>query len=99
CIDLETRISILFPGGHMEATKQAALFAGLIAAGLLLTSCEPEPRSYQARIRRTAFGVPHIVADDYGSLGFGQGYAFAEDNACVLADQILKLRGERASVL
>lgn len=51
---------------------------------------------YEATIRRTAFGVAHIEAEDLGSLGFGQGYAFAEDHLCTLADQIVKVRGERA---
>lgn len=51
---------------------------------------------YEATIRRTAFGIPHIQADDLGSLGFGQGYAFAEDHLCTLADQVVKVRGERA---
>lgn len=51
---------------------------------------------YRATIRRTAYGVAHILADDIGSAGFGQAYAFAQDHACVLADQILKVRSERA---
>ena len=51
---------------------------------------------YRAEITRTAYGIPHIVADDWGSLGFGQGYAFAEDRACTLVDQVIKVRGERA---
>ena len=44
---------------------------------------------YEATIRRTAHGVAHIAADDLGSLGFGQGYAFAEDHLCTLADQFV----------
>jgi acyl-homoserine-lactone acylase len=55
----------------------------------------PEPR-YRATIRRTSYGIPHITASDLGGLGFGQGYAFAQDHACNLADQIIKVRGERA---
>ena len=51
---------------------------------------------YQASITRTEYGIPHIVADDWGSLGFGQGYAFAQDRACTLLDQIVKVRGERS---
>ena len=51
---------------------------------------------YRASITRTEFGVAHIVADDWGSLGFGQGYAFAQDRACTLIDQVIKVRGERA---
>jgi len=54
------------------------------------------PAKYQATIRRTAHGVAHISAADLGSAGFGQAYAFAQDHACVLADQILKVRSERA---
>jgi acyl-homoserine-lactone acylase len=51
---------------------------------------------YVASITRTEYGVPHIVADDWGSLGFGQGYAFAQDRACTLIEQVIKVRGERA---
>lgn len=52
---------------------------------------------YQATIHRTDDGVPHIVADDVAGLAFGQGWASGEDRACDLADQILKIRGERAA--
>ncbi len=59
------------------------------------TTTEAVP-GYSAQITRTEFGIPHIVADDWGSLGFGQGYAFSQDRACTLLDQIIKVRGERA---
>ena len=51
---------------------------------------------YEATVRRTAHGIPHIVADDVPSLMFGTGYAFAQDHVCTLADQILKIRSERS---
>ncbi len=51
---------------------------------------------YAVTITRTEYGIPHIVADDWGSLGFGQGFAFAEDRACTLLDQVVKVRGERS---
>lgn len=51
---------------------------------------------YTAVVRRTAYDVPHVLARDYGGLGFGYGYAFAQDNLCVLADQVVTLRGERS---
>ena len=41
---------------------------------------------YNVAIRRTAHGIPHILAADWGSLGFGYGYAFAEDNICTIAE-------------
>lgn len=54
---------------------------------------------YVATIRRTSHGIPHVVADDHGSLGFGQGWALAEDHACTLFDQVTKVRGERSRFL
>ncbi|TSC31699.1 penicillin acylase family protein [Corallococcus sp. Z5C101001] len=59
----------------------------------------PAAPKYTANIKRTSYGIPHITANDYGSLGFGQGYAFAQDHVCTLADQILKVRSERARFL
>jgi len=53
-------------------------------------------KHYSATIRWTSYGIPHIAAKDLGSVFFGQGYAFAKDNICVLADQIVKVRSERA---
>ena len=52
--------------------------------------------TYDATVRRTALGIPHIKANDFGSLGYGLGYAQAEDNLCVLMDDIVTDRGERA---
>lgn len=63
------------------------------------TSDVADVLSYRAEIRRTAFGIPHIKADGYADLGFGAGYAFAEDNLCVLADSILTVTAERARFL
>ncbi|PTL80053.1 acylase [Vitiosangium sp. GDMCC 1.1324] len=73
-----------------------ALALAATATGCNETEPEPTPGRYHATIRRTSFGVPHILAEDLGSAGYGQGYAFAQDNACTLLDQILKVRGERA---
>ena len=47
---------------------------------------------YNAEIRWTSYGIPHIIADDMPSAAFGQGYAFAKLDGCILADQIVKLR-------
>lgn len=47
-------------------------------------------------IRWTRFGVPHIKAADYESLGFGYGYALAGDRYCELAGRALTFRGERS---
>lgn len=51
---------------------------------------------YEAEIRRTQYGIPHIKADDFPSLGFGYAWAFAEDNICTLADTYVTVNGERS---
>jgi acyl-homoserine lactone acylase PvdQ len=61
-----------------------------------LTSAFTEPFRYDVEIRRTMFGIPHIKANDFGSLGYGLGYAYAEDNVCLMADAVLTVRGERS---
>jgi len=69
----------------------------LIAFVLLLAPfSQAAEKKYEAHIRRTTYGIPHIQAKDYGSLGFGEGYAQAEDYLCTVADQVVKARGERA---
>jgi acyl-homoserine-lactone acylase len=52
--------------------------------------------AYEATIRRTEGGVPHITGDSLADVAFGQGWASGEDRACDLADQVLKVRGERS---
>ena len=56
----------------------------------------PSDTGLSAEIRRTAFGIPHIRANDYASLGFGMAYAYAQDNVCLLADQVVTVNGERS---
>jgi len=52
--------------------------------------------SYQATIDRTTHGIPHITADNFGSLGFGSGYAAAETSICTLADTLVTARAQRS---
>jgi acyl-homoserine-lactone acylase len=87
----------------MRSRKGLSRCASLGLVPVVLGSCLIDSPyadyRYEATIRRTSWGVAHILADDLGSAGFGQGYAFAQDHACVLADQILKVRSERAKFL
>jgi acyl-homoserine lactone acylase PvdQ len=53
-------------------------------------------RDYSATIIRTTYGVPHITADNYGDLGFGDGYAYAQDNVCLLMREIVASNGQTA---
>ena len=58
----------------------AALCAIAAATGLVVAFASSEDDRYSAEIRRTEYGIPHILANDYGSLGYGYGYAYAQDN-------------------
>ena len=84
----------------MTLFRSMVLVAGLgaitAAAVLAVTLATAEDHRYSAEIRRTEYGIPHIVASDHGSLGYGYGYAFAQDNLCVMADRVVTLRGDRS---
>ncbi|MFF4403514.1 penicillin acylase family protein [Streptomyces sp. NPDC001404] len=56
----------------------------------------PSGDRMSAVIRYTEYGIPHIVAKDYASLGFGQGWAQATDQVCTLADGFVTLHGDRS---
>jgi acyl-homoserine-lactone acylase len=53
-------------------------------------------RRYEATVRFTEHGIPHVTAKDFGSLGFGSGYGAAEASICTLADTLVTGRGERS---
>src|SRR5689334_20643722 len=64
-------------------------------AAAATSAAQAGPR-YHAVIRRTAHGIPHITAANFGDLGFGSGYAQAGTNLCTLADTVVTARGERS---
>src|SRR5215469_6166941 len=49
-----------------------------------------------ATIRRTTGGVPHILAHNWTSLGFGYGFAFAQDNICTMANDYVTVEAQRS---
>lgn len=55
-----------------------------------------EGDTYEATIRRTDGGIPHITGASLADVAFGQGWASGEDRACDLADQVVKVQGQRA---
>ena len=55
---------------------------------------DPGDGNYDATIVTTTYGIPHVTADDWGSLGYGAGYAYAQQNYCVLMKEIVRANGE-----
>src|SRR5713226_5045766 len=79
------------PGAAWPSPVSGPLPAASLAAHTTSTT------RYFAEIRRTEYGIPHILAHDYAGLGYGYGYAFAQDNLCTMADRVVTLRGERSA--
>lgn len=76
-------------------TTRLVLFSLALAVVVPLAATAEQPR-FKAHITWTARGVPHVIADDYASLGYGYGYAFAKDNLCELAAEIVTVNAERS---
>ena len=50
--------------------------------------------SQQVVIRRTAYGVPHVTADNMLAAGFAMGYLQLEDYGLTVVEGMVKARGE-----
>ncbi|MEU9738492.1 acylase [Micromonospora chersina] len=86
------------PHSHPWRRRLAAITAlALLAVALAVPTSPAAARQggYEALIRRASYGVPHITARDFGSLGFGVGYAQAEDNICLIAENVVTVRAQR----
>jgi acyl-homoserine-lactone acylase len=84
-------------GARGRTSRRWAAIVAIAAIGGLAVVAAPAS-AYRVTIRRTAHGIPHIVAGDYGSLGYGYAYAFAQDAICELADQYVTVDARRAEV-
>lgn len=70
--------------------------AGMFLGFGLAANAGNQPEQASAEIRRTSFGVPHIRAENERGLGYGIGYAYAQDNLCLLANEIVTVNGQRS---
>lgn len=77
------------------------LVASIIS--IFLVACSPPDdqstdllSNYQAEIRWTTHGIPHIKADNWANLGYGFAYAVATNGICVMAEEFVTVKGERA---
>jgi len=83
---------------RLRSVAVAALAAASVG-GAAYAATAKESGAYQATIVRTAYGAPHVTAANYASLGFGAGYASAQDNFCDFADRMLTVTAQRARYL
>lgn len=71
---------------------------------LLLLACLQAPTTPAAdypdrvEIRRTTHGVPHILAEDMGALGYGMAWAQLEDHGRMVVLNLVRARGELSRI-
>ncbi|MEZ2127561.1 MULTISPECIES: acylase [unclassified Sinorhizobium] len=74
---------------------RSALMVALVPVHLAYAGGE-KARAIDVQITRTTFGIPHIRASDFRSLGYGVAYAYAQDNLCLIAEMLVTVRGQRS---
>jgi acyl-homoserine-lactone acylase len=92
--------------GKGQARTKAALAAALAGAAILALPATPaagakpsasaKKPQFEATIRRDGHGIPHILARSWEGIGFGYGYALAQDNLCTIAESYVTVRAERS---
>lgn len=102
--------SSVLSGGRRRRARTAALLATTAAIGgaalvpaaasstamAAASHVASAHRPLVATIRRTTGGVPHILAHNWMSLGFGYGFAFAQDNLCTMANDYVTVEAQRS---
>src|SRR5271163_999738 len=84
-------------GGRRFVRGRLLAVLAVAAAGM----CFPASAAarYSVSLTRTTGGVANISGEDFADVGFGIGYAQAQDGICVLAETFLTVEGERSAFL
>ena len=72
----------------------AAAFAAVALAAAPAAAQAPAPYADRVEIRRTAYGVPHILASDIAALGYGMAWVQLEDFGFRVVANLIRGRGE-----
>lgn len=85
----------------MNRSRLFSLFAAvlLLAAYGCDDACPPPGPAYRAQVVWTEYGIPHVLAEDWGSLGYGHGYSYARDNYCIVMREIVFANGQSAEYM
>jgi len=91
---------------RLRAHPRRVLAAAAVAACAAACACAEEPsrppdpaRSYDVRILRDVWGVPHVFGDRDPDAAYGLAWAHAEDDFHTIQISLLAARGRLASVL
>ncbi len=89
------------PGGEMATTIRGRRISAVLAAAALLgasaSACGGGGSSANSvTVTRDSYGIPHVQAANFRALGYGEAWAFAQDNFCTLAQGFVTVNGERS---
>lgn len=91
------------PHIRSQSRPVAHAFVASLAASLLVslapspaTAQAPRPYPDRVEIRRTAYGVPHILAEDLGAFGYAMAWVQLEDYGVRVAHGLVRARGHLA---
>src|SRR5271166_4850495 len=84
-------------GGRRFVRGRFLAALAVVAAGMCLPASAAA--SYRVSLTRTTGGVANISGENFADIGFGIGYAQAQDGICVLAETFLTVDGERSAFL
>src|SRR5690242_10859333 len=73
-----------------------AIAASPANAATTVTAAGTDTGPLQATIKRDQHGIPNIIGDNWADVGFGYGYALAQDNICELAESYVTVEGQRS---
>lgn len=93
---LLTAAVLAVPAATVAAGPAAAGMAGSRAPAADRAAATTSAPHYRVTVTRTEGGIPHIVGRTYGDVGFGYGFAFAQDNVCVMAKDYVTVEGQRS---
>lgn len=83
-------------GAKFSVQIKTLTIAAVICGTFLMQDPAAARPHYEAKITRTTNGIPHIQSDSWQGVGFGVAYAYAEDNLCLLAEELMTVAGERS---
>jgi acyl-homoserine-lactone acylase len=78
----------------MRNLTAAAAFSSVVLAAAPAAAQAPAPYPDRVEIRRTAYGVPHILAGDIAALGYGMAWVQLEDFGFQVVTYLIRGRGE-----
>ncbi len=84
-------------GGRRFVRNRMLAALAVVAAGMCLPASAAA--SYSVSLTRTTGGVANVSGEDFADVGFGIGYAQAQDGICLLAETFLTVEGERSAFL